>query len=196
MELFLEFAHSKEVITNENMNVLKTQSWDYLIKAAQKQSVKTEENRMDNMFFRAVQELLASKKIYLKSYENYNREPDMPFITFVGYHDAEKGRCYLFPDVIYNEVVKFYSMQGMKFPGNSGSTWKYLKEVGRLFPGEKDRNKTRKSINGKLITFIEVLATDVYGEEQRKFGDYLYKISEITENHAQNISVNEIELPF
>ena len=66
MELFLEFAHSKEVITNENMNVLKTQSWDYLIKAAQKQSVKTEENRMDNMFFRAVQELLASKKIYLK----------------------------------------------------------------------------------------------------------------------------------
>lgn len=26
MELFLEFAHSKEVITNENMNVLKTQS--------------------------------------------------------------------------------------------------------------------------------------------------------------------------
>ena len=196
IELFLEFAHSKEVITNENMNALKTQSWEYLIKAAQKQSIKTEENRTDNMFFRAVQELLVSKKIYLKSYANYNREPDMPFMTFVGYYDAEKERCYLFPDVIYNEVVKFYSMQGIKFPGNSGSTWKYLKEAGRLFPGEKDRNKTRKSINGKLITFIEVLATDVCGEEQRKFGDYLYKFPENPENHTQNISVNEIELPF
>ena len=87
-------------------------------------------------------------------------------------------------------------MQGIKFLGNSGSTWKYLKEAGRLFPGEKDRNKTRKSINGKLITFIEVLATDVCGEEQRKFGDYLDKFPENPENHTQNISVNEIELPF
>ena len=72
--------------------------------------------------------------------------------------DLEKQRCYLLPNVIFNEVVKFYGIQGTKFPGNALSTWKYLKEAGRLFPGEKDRNKTRKSINGKLVTFIEVMA--------------------------------------
>jgi len=68
-----------------------------------------------------------------------------------------------------------------------------LKEAGRLFPGEKDRNTTRKSINGKMITFIEVLASDVFGEEERKFGDYLEKF---TVNPDENICIDENELPF
>lgn len=196
IELFYEFAYSKHAIEFEEMNKLKLMSWDNLIKAAQKQSMKTEENRTDNMFFRGVQGLLLSKKIYLKNYKNNQREPDIPLSTFVGYYDEERQRCYLLPDVIYNEIVKFYAMQGIKFPGNAGSTWKYLKEVGRLFPGEKDRNKTRKSINGKMVTFIEVLAVDVFGEEERKFGDYLNKFPVTPENHSKNISIDDVELPF
>lgn len=196
IELFYEFANSKKVLTNEEMQKLKAMSWDCLIKAAQKQSMRTEENRTDNMFFRGVQELLASKKIYLKSYKDYQREPDMSFAEFVGYYDEEKGRCYLFPDTIFNEVVKFYAVQGIRFPGNAGSTWKYLKEVGRLFPGEKDRNTTRKSINGKMITFIEVLARDVFGEEERVFGDYLNKFPANPVNPDENICIDENELPF
>lgn len=196
MELFLEFANNKQAIPYEKMQQLKIESWNYLIKAAQKQSIRTEENRTDNMFFRAVQELLESKKIYLKSYKNHQKEPDMSLATFVGYYDEEKQRCYLLPNVIFNEVVKFYGIQGTKFPGNSTSTWKYLKEAGRLFPGEKDRNKTRKTINGKLVTFIEVLASDVFGGEERVFGDYLNKFPINPENHSENISVDELELPF
>ena len=196
IELFYEFAYSKHTIEFEEMNKLKLMSWDNLIKAAQKQSMKTEENRTDNMFFRGVQGLLLSKKIYLKNYKNNQREPDIPLSTFVGYYDEERQRCYLLPDVIYNEIVKFYSMQGIKFPGNAGSTWKYLKEAGRLFPAEKDRNKTRKSINGKMVTFIEVLAVDVFGEEERKFGDYLNKFPVTPENHSKNISIDDVELPF
>lgn len=196
IELFYEFAYSKHAIEFEEMNKLKLMSWDNLIKTAQKQSVKTEENRTDNMFFRGVQGLLLSKKIYLKNYKNNQREPDIPLSTFVGYYDEERQRCYLLPDVIYNEIVKFYAMQGIKFPGNAGSTWKYLKEAGRLFPGEKDRNKTRKSINGKMVTFIEVLAVDVFGEEERKFGDYLNKFPVTPENHSKNISIDDVELPF
>jgi len=98
--------------------------------------------------------------------------------------------------VIYNEVVKFYSIQGNKFPGNETSTGKYLKEAGRLFPSEKARNTTRKSINGKLVTFIEVMAKDVYGEKERKLGDYLNTFTATTENHTKNISIDEMELPF
>ena len=71
-----------------------------------------------------------------------------------------------------------------------------MKEAGRLFPGEKDRNTTRKSINGKLVTFIEVLAVDVFGEEERVFVDYLNKFPANPENHSKNISLDEIELPF
>ena len=196
IELFYEFAYSKHAIEFEEMNKLKLMSWDNLIKAAQKQSMKTEENRTDNLFFRGVQGLLLSKKIYLKNYKNNQREPDIPLSTFVGYYDEERQRCYLLPDVIYNEIVKFYAMQGIKFPGNAGSTWKYLKEAGRLFPGEKDRNKTRKSINGKMVTFIEVLAVDVFGEEERKFGNYLNKFPVTPENHSKNISIDDVELPF
>lgn len=196
IELFLEFANNKEAITFEEMQKLKDMSWNNLIKAARKQSMKTEENRTDNMFFRAVQELLASKKIYLKSYKNYIREPDMSLSTFVGYYDEEKQRCYLLPNVIFNEVTKFYSVQGTKFPGNAGSTWKYLKEAGRLFPGENDRNTTRKTINRKLVTFIEVLAVDVFGEIEKPLGDYISKFPVDTENHTTNLSVDEIELPF
>lgn len=196
IQLFLEFANSKDVITNEKMEKLKEVSWNSLITAAQKQNIKTKENRTDNMFFRGVQELLASKKIYLKSYKDHLREPDTSFAEFAGYYDKEKERCYLFPDTIFNEVVKFYAVQGIKFPGNAGSTWKYLKEAGRLFPGEKDRNTTRKSINGKLVTFIEVLAVDVFGEEERKFGDYLYKLPDYPENPDKNLSIDDIELPF
>lgn len=197
MELFYEFAKDKGVITEKAMKKLREESWNYLIKAAHIQSNKTEENRTDNMFFNAVQELLASKKIYLKSYKNHQREPDISLSTFVGYYDEEKERCYLLQNVIFNEVVKFYAVQGNKFPGNALSTWKYLKEAGRLFPGEKDRNTTRKSINGKLVTFIEVMAVDVFGEKQRKFGDYINNFTETTENHSKNLSIyDDIELPF
>ena len=194
IELFFEFANSQNVITNDYMMELKDLAWNSLITAAQKQNVRTKENRTDNMFFRGVQELLLSKTIYLKSFKNYQQEPDEPFSKLVGYFDKEKGRCYLLPDTIYNEVVKFYGVQGIKFPGNARSTWKYLKEAGRLFPGEKDRNTTKKTINGKITTFIEVLAADVFGEEERKFGDYLYKFPDYPENHRKNLSIEE--LPF
>ena len=146
------------------------------------------------MFFRGVQELLLSKTIYLKSFKNYQQELDEPFAKLVGYYDKEKERCYLLPDTIYNEVVKFYSVQGIKFTGNAGSTWKYLKEAGRLFPGEKDRNTTKKSINGKMTIFIEVLAKDVFGEEENVYGDYLNKFTDYPENHGKNLSIDE--LPF
>lgn len=99
--------------------------------------------------------------------------------------------------VIFNEVVKFYGVQGLKFPVNAASTWKYLKEAGRLFPGEKDRNTTRKSINGKLKTMIEVNAKDIFGELEVQSGDYLNKVSNYPENHGKNISMyDDYELPF
>ena len=197
IELFYEYAKEKGVITEERMKQMKEDAWKILMKVAIKQSSKTEENRTDNMFFAAVQELLASNKIYLKSYKNYMREPDESLSTFVGYYDESKERCYLIPNVIFNEVVKFYGIQGIKFPGNAASTWKYLKEACRLFPGEKDRNTTRKSINGKLKTMIEVNAKDIFGELEKQPGDYLNKFSNYPENHSKNILIyDDYELPF
>ena len=197
IELFYEYAKEKGVITDERIKKLKEDAWRILMEVAIKQSSKTEDNRTDNMFFSAVQELLASNKIYLKSYKNYMREPDESLSTFVGYYDENKERCYLIPNVIFNEVVKFYGVQGVKFSGNAVSTWKYLKEAGRLFPGEKDRNTTRKSINGKLKTMIEVNAKDIFGEIEIQPGDYLNRFSNYPENHSENISMyEECELPF
>ena len=117
-------------------------------------------------------------------------------MPIVCYYDEEKDKCYLLPNVIFNEVTKFYAVQGNKFPGNETSTWKYLKQAGRLFPGEKDRNKTRKSINGKMITFVEVRASDVFGERTREKGDYINTFPVNPENHSKNISLLEDDLPF
>ena len=198
IELFYKYAKENGVITEYEMQQMKDKAWKILMEVAKKQSSRTEDNRTDNMFFEAVQELLASNKIYLKSYKNYMREPDESLSTFVGYYDESKERCYLIPNVIFNEVVKFYGVQGIKFPGNAASTWKYLKEAGRLFPGEKDRNTTRKTINGKLKTMIEVNAKDVFGELALQPGDYLSKFSVHPENRSKNISMydDDYELPF
>ena len=46
------------------------------------------------------------------------------------------------------------------------------------------------------MTFIEVMAKDVYGEKERKLGDYLNTFTATTENHTKNISIDEMELPF
>lgn len=40
------------------------------------------------------------------------------------------------------------------------------------------------------------MAVDVFGTEERAFGDYLNKFLINSENHGKNISVDEIELPF
>ncbi len=57
-------------------------------------------------------------------------------------------------------------------------------------------HKVRKTINGKLVTFIEVMECDVFGVEEMVYGDYLNKFPVTPENHSKNISVEEIELPF
>lgn len=46
------------------------------------------------------------------------------------------------------------------------------------------------------MTFIEVMAGDVFDIEERTFGDYLNKFPINSENHGKNISVDEIELQF
>lgn len=83
-EILLDFAIKHGAITEEQKKGLSKTSWESLMNAAKKQSLKTEENRTDNMFFSGVQELIAGKKIYLKSYKNHQREADMSLCTFVG----------------------------------------------------------------------------------------------------------------
>lgn len=75
------------------------------------------------------------------------------------------------------------------------TAWKYLKEAGRLYPGEKNRNTTRRSVDGKLITVIDVNASDVFGELARLPGEYISRFETYTENHS-NLTVDDIELPF
>ena len=72
-----------------------------------------------------------------------------------------------------------------------------MKEAGRLFPGEKGRNTTRKSIGRKLVPLIEVMACDVFGEMERKSVDYTNESTESTEDHTKIISLlDDMDLPF
>ena len=196
IELFFEFAKDNGVINEEQMKAYKEYAWEKLIIVGKKQSIRTEEHRIDNMFFRALQELLAAKKVYLKDYNNYLREPDQALSTLIGYHDTKRGRVYLFPEIAFNEVVKFYAVQGIKFPGNSSATWKYLREAGKLFTVEKGRNTTRKKIDGKYITVIEVRYDDIFGEAESGNEENTTILSNNTENHSKNISIDDMELPF
>lgn len=46
------------------------------------------------------------------------------------------------------------------------------------------------------MTFIEVISNDVFGTEERAFGDYLNKFTIISEKHSKNISVDERKYYF
>ena len=143
-------AEQKGSLLNEASNIF----WHI----AEEQEKELEESNPINMFYSALDELYATKKIYFIDYKTGMPVDGQEEGAFVGYIDSEKNRYYLYPDTIYREIYKFYISNGNKFPLTALSLWRYLQDECLL----KMTDKSRKTVlrtdvrTGKKVRVLDI----------------------------------------
>lgn len=162
-ELFYQFARDKGVIDTTTMTERILISFRSLMSLATKQSIKTSDSKPDKMFFYAIQEMLASRDVYFRTYlrEDDIHKSNSTFLpkataSCLGCYDSNAGAYYLIPGITYKTIVEYYERQNVKFPLNQAALWTYLKKHGAISIAEKDRNTIRRKINNESIAVIAV----------------------------------------
>ncbi len=159
--LFLKFLNSYEIISEEQEKELEEEGYITLDKVAEQQAQEIDESSPINMFISAIEQLYTTGRIYLKDYNDCTIT-EYDNTTLVGYVDnkTDEGVYYFFPDLIYNQVVRFYKEQDLKFPISKPALWKYLDMEGYLY---KTPKSTRRTVRRKVpntdndLPFIPIL---------------------------------------
>lgn len=156
--IFLEFLQKNEIIVAEQKGSLLNEASNIFWHIAEEQEKELEESNPINMFYSALDELYATKKIYFIDYKTGMPVDGQEEGAFVGYIDSEKNRYYLYPDTIYREIYKFYISNGNKFPLTALSLWRYLQDECLL----KMTDKSRKTVlrtdvrTGKKVRVLDI----------------------------------------
>ncbi len=113
------------------------------------------------MFVSAIEQLYTTNRIYLKDFNECTKtEYDTILVGYVDNKAGEEGLYYFFPDILYNQIVKFYKEQDIKFPISKPALWKYLDVEGYLY---KTPKMTRRTVRRQVpntdndIPFIAIL---------------------------------------
>lgn len=159
--LFAQLLQTYEIINNEKeFNNLTQKAYECLDMLVENQSEQIKELKPTEMFFRAFEELLATKTIEVDTIvqrsQNLTMPTTNPSATFVGYRDWQKNCYYLYPQKIYSEIVKYYKATNEKFPLNEKNLWKYLEEEGYLYRTDKSRYTVQRKIYGQNRTVVEI----------------------------------------
>lgn len=121
--------------------------WDVLLKLAEQQNERLEQDKPTVMFINAIQEMLETSQVIV---EDIDREYiGCHPVGFVGWQDS----CYfyLFAETAYRMVVEFYARQGRNFPISKAQLLKMLAAEGWTLTDPASGKNTRpKRINGKL----------------------------------------------
>ena len=121
--------------------------WDVLLKLAEQQNERLEQDKPTIMFINAIQEMLETSQVIV---EDIDREYiGCHPVGFVGWQDS----CYfyLFAETAYRMVVEFYARQGRNFPISKAQLLKMLAAEGWTLTDPASGKNTRpKRINGKL----------------------------------------------
>ena len=155
---FLDFMSENKVISTEKAEALLEEAYTTFNDIAIQQMIDVESSNPVSMFLNALEQLYITEKIYIKDHQK--KDNNIYVGTHVGYINQERKEYWFFPDVIYKEVVRFYSGQGIKFPISKASLWKYLDDAEILFKsGKNDRRTTRRVVpanNNNSIAFIVI----------------------------------------
>ena len=158
--LFSNFLYTYRIIDKQEVEELVINANQHLDKLVEKQSEQIKELKPTEMFFRAFDELLATKTIEVDTIvqrsQNLTMPTTNPSATFVGYRDWQKNCYYLYPQKIYSEIVKYYKATNEKFPLNEKNLWKYLEEEGYLYRTDKSRYTVQRKIYGQNRTVVEI----------------------------------------
>lgn len=160
--MFLNFLQFHDVIETEQKEELQKIGHSTLLKVAQKQEQDINDSNPVNMFVSAIEQLYTTNRIYLKDF-NECTKTEYDNTVLVGYVDnkaGEEGLYYFFPDILYNQIIKFYKEQDIKFPISKPALWKYLDVEGYLYKTPKMARRTvRRQVpnTDNDIPFIAIL---------------------------------------
>lgn len=135
MTVMCDWLESVNVLTSEQSDALKAQSWDIFLALSAEQNRRIYEEKPVKLFLNAVKELLDRGEIRFS-----DLTAECPSYKPVGYVDEYFYYCY--PDTIYSEVRKFYAAQDLSFPLGKTALFQQL-SIDKLI--ETDKNQTTKA---------------------------------------------------
>lgn len=155
--MFLQFLLDNNVISIDKKQELEETAYNTLNQLVEEQTQEIEELKPTEMFYNAVEQLLVSKSIKILDYKTEEIIEENSYSgEFVGFLDKTNNCYYFLPDIIYQNVLSFYNKQGIKFPLNKTSLWKYLLEEDLLVRNDEKRYTMQRSVNKKMYTVVGV----------------------------------------
>ncbi len=127
-------------------------SWNILLKLAENQSSRINEDKPIVKFKTALNELLETNICYVIATNASSLNPGSP--GCIGYCDNEY--YYLYPDTTYKEISKFYQSQGIKSPVSKNILLRHLEQEKAI-----DVDITKKKVNRTKLKKI--------GSKQNRF---------------------------
>lgn len=158
--MFLSFLQDNEIITEEKKKEMLDTCYRVLKENICRNLVNMEDNNPATMFVTAIEQLQVTQRICI---EDYNASFGSYTNNLVGYVDMRKGLYYFMPDIIYKEVVKFYSEQKIAFPFSKSSLWKILEDEGYLYRTKGNDRRTVRRINP--ITHKDMVFVAIYEDK-------------------------------
>ena len=166
-KMFLDFAKSKDVITEEEKEEMLNKGWQVLLSLGKQQKEEVEKLSSLNMILSAVELLSSIRKIFVVDMKSapYMKKDEIYKNGFIGYYDSTRKAYCVYPDLLYKYVRNFYTQQGVNFPINKATMCKELFINDKLYKTEKqDRPQLRidNPITGKEQSVIAILEKEIY----------------------------------
>ena len=153
--LFTLFAKQQGVLSDDEKNKLDNKIIEVLNNLVEEQTQEVKELKPVEMFYSAIEELISAPSIRIT---NIKTNFDIGAGKDVGYYDDDKKRLYLYPNIIYNEISRFYNG---KFPVPANTLWRYMSEEGLLYQNDKKRYKVARTVFGKQKYVIDIDASSL-----------------------------------
>ena len=153
--LFLKFLNENKVIDNKELKEKMELCSTTLTELARCQSVEIQSESPVTMFKEAIEQLCETEKVQILDANAPSNI--LPNRTLIGYIDHSEEKYYFIPNVLYKEIVKFYSEQGIKFPISKPALLKYLENEGYLYRTPKsDRRTVKKRFRNTTLAVIAI----------------------------------------
>lgn len=160
--MLMEFAVASEVLTEEEKQAKLKECWDTLLEVGKSQNMIVEDVSPIKMLLSAVEILTNTEKLSTVEMETakYMKSQEMNKDGFIGFYDKETNVNFVYPDLLYKAVKKFYNEQGMEFPLTKTTMCRELRIKEYLYTTPKQDRPQVRRLNPRTKreeTFIGIL---------------------------------------
>lgn len=157
-----EWLLSESVIDTKQAESIKAAAWGEFVELADRQNKRIIEEKPVKLFLDAVREMKDRGTIRITDIDapsEYNSS------SIIGYRD--KDFYYFYPDSIYSEVKRFYSLQDKNYPLGKAALFQQLK-TDYLIETDREQTTKLKRINGKRPRFLWLKAAALDEEREEE----------------------------